>query len=57
MTTIPVASGRSRGRPVILLAIFLVNLLSHLFLLGQGPLSGTEGLRALPAHRMVQTGQ
>src|ERR1700692_164307 len=37
-------------------AIFLLTLPCHLPLLGNPPLAGTEGLRVIPAHDMVRTG-
>jgi hypothetical protein len=36
--------------------IFLLTLACHLPLLGAAPLAGTEGLRVIPAHDMVRTG-
>jgi 4-amino-4-deoxy-L-arabinose transferase-like glycosyltransferase len=37
-------------------AIFLLTFACHLPLLGNPPLAGTEGLRVIPAHDMVRTG-
>jgi 4-amino-4-deoxy-L-arabinose transferase-like glycosyltransferase len=45
-----------RGTILGVTAIFLLTLACHLPLLGSAPLGGTEGLRVIPAHDMVRTG-
>ncbi len=59
-TSVPLANKETRlaehGTLLGAMAIFLLTFACHLPLLGNPPLAGTEGLRVIPAHDMVRTG-